>query len=62
VTEASIYKWKANFGDMDVSEAKQLRALEDENDKLKQMLANTMLTTAPLHPGAARDRGVEDMI
>ena len=33
VSDASIYKWKARFGGMDVSEAKQLRALEDENAK-----------------------------
>lgn len=31
VSDASIYKWKARFGGMDVSEAKQLKALEDEN-------------------------------
>ncbi|MFG1225759.1 transposase, partial [Xanthobacter wiegelii] len=34
VSDASIYKWKARFGGMDVSEAKRLRALEDENAKL----------------------------
>lgn len=34
VSDASIYKWKAKFGGMDVSEAKRLRALEDENAKL----------------------------
>jgi putative transposase len=35
VSDASIYKWKAKFGGMDVSEAKRLRSLEDENAKLK---------------------------
>jgi putative transposase len=43
VSEASIYQWKARFGGMDVSEAKRLRALEDENAKLKRMLADAML-------------------
>ena len=43
VSDASIYKWKAKFGGMDVSEAKRLRALEDENAKLKRMLADAML-------------------
>lgn len=43
VSDASIYKWKARFGGMDVSEAKRLRALEDENAKLKRMLADAML-------------------
>ena len=36
VSDASIYKWKARFGGMDVSEAKRLRALEDENARLKR--------------------------
>ncbi|UDQ90108.1 transposase, partial [Xanthobacter autotrophicus] len=40
VSDASIYKWKARFGGMDISEAKRLRALEDENAKLKRMLAD----------------------
>ena len=40
VSDASIYKWKAKYGGMDVSEAKRLKALEDENAKLKRMLAD----------------------
>lgn len=36
VSDASIYKWKAKFGGMDISEAKRLRSLEDENMKLKR--------------------------
>jgi putative transposase len=36
----SIYKWKAKYGGMDVSEAKRLKAFEDENAKLKRMLAD----------------------
>lgn len=39
VSDASIYKWKAKFGGMDVSEAKRLKTLEDENTKLKRLLA-----------------------
>ncbi len=39
----SIYKWKAKFGGMDVSEAKRLKTLEDENTKLKRLLADAML-------------------
>lgn len=38
VSEATIYNWKAKFGGMDVSEAKRLRALEEENAKLKKLL------------------------
>jgi putative transposase len=48
VSDASIYKWKARFGGMDISEAKRLRALEDENAKLKRMLADAMLDNVAL--------------
>ena len=48
VSDASIYKWKARFGGMDISEAKRLRALEDENAKLKKLLAEAMLDNAML--------------
>jgi putative transposase len=48
VSDASIYKWKAKFGGMDVSEAKRLRALQDENAKLKRMLADAMLDNVAL--------------
>ncbi len=45
---ASIYKWKAKFGGMDVSEAKRLKTLEDKNAKLKRLLADAMLDNAAL--------------
>ena len=48
VSDASIYKWKAKFGGMDVSEAKRLRTLEDENTKLKRLLAEAMLDKTAL--------------
>ena len=48
VSSATFYKWKAKFGGLDVSEAKRLRALEDENARLKRMLADTMLDNAAL--------------
>ena len=48
VSDASIYKWKARFGSMDVSEAKRLRSLEDENAKLKRLLADAMLDNVAL--------------
>ena len=47
-SDASIYKWKARFGGMDVSEAKRLRTLEDENTRLKRLLADAMLDNAAL--------------
>ena len=48
VSDASIYKWKAKFGGMDVSEARRLRTLEDENTKLKRLLADAMLDNSGL--------------
>jgi putative transposase len=43
VSNASFYKWKAKFGGMDVSDARKLKQLEDENGKLKRLLAEAML-------------------
>ena len=43
VSSPTFYKWKAKFGGLDVSEARRLKALEDENAKLKRMLADAML-------------------
>jgi len=48
VSSATFYKWKARFGGLDVSEAKRLKALEDENLRLKRMLADAMLDNAAL--------------
>ena len=48
ISGATFYKWKSKFGGMDVSDAKRLRSLEDENAKLKKLLAETMLDNAIL--------------
>ena len=48
ISEATLYNWKAKYGGLDVSEAKRLKALEDENVKLKKILADQMLETAAL--------------
>src|SRR3546814_5221430 len=42
VSEATIYNWKAKYGGLEVSEAKRLRSLEDENAKLKRLLAGAI--------------------
>ncbi|WP_395775075.1 IS3 family transposase [Agrobacterium pusense] len=64
ISEATFYNWKAKYGGMEVSEAKRLKALEDENAKLKKLLAEQMLDTAALRellskkmvgPAAKRD-------
>jgi putative transposase len=48
ISEATFYNWKAKYGGMEVSEAKRLKALEDENAKLKTLLAEQMLDVAAL--------------
>jgi putative transposase len=48
ISEATLYNWKAKYCGMDVSEARRLRALEDENRKLKKLLAESMLDQAAL--------------
>lgn len=47
-SEATLYNWKAKYGGMDVSEAKRLKTLEDENAKLKKLLAEQMLDAAAM--------------
>lgn len=48
VSEATLYNWKARYGGMEVSDAKRLRQLEDENAKLKKLLADQMLEASAL--------------
>ena len=54
VSGATFYKWKARYGGMEVSEAKRLKALEDENAKLKRLLAEAMLDNAMLKDIASK--------
>ena len=48
MSSATYYAWKAKFGGLEVSDAKRLRALEEENARLKRLLADTMLDNAGL--------------
>ena len=48
ISDATFDKWKARYGGLEVSEARRLRALEDENGKLKRLLAEAMLDNAAL--------------
>lgn len=48
VSDATVYNWKAKYGGMDVSEAKRLKGLEDENARLKRLLADAMLDNAAM--------------
>ena len=48
ISEATYYNWKAKFGGMTVSDAQRLKELEQENNKLKKLLAESMLDKAAL--------------
>ncbi len=48
ISDATFYKWRARYGGMDVSDAKKLKALEDENAKLKRLLAESVMDNATL--------------
>ena len=48
ISEATLYNWKAKYGGLDVSEARRLKALEDENGKLKRLLADAVLDASAL--------------
>jgi putative transposase len=54
ILDATFYNWKAKYGGLEVSEAKRLKALEDENALLKRLLADAMLDNAVLKDIAAK--------
>ena len=62
ISEATIYNWKAKFGGMEVSEARRLKALEEENAKLKKLLAEQMLDAAGRHILGGRNVDATDWI
>lgn len=43
ISDATFYKWRSKYGGMDVSDAKRLKQLEEENRRLKKLLAETMM-------------------
>jgi len=54
ISGATFYKWTAKYGGLDVSDARRLKALEDENARLKKLLAEAMLDNAMLKDIAAK--------
>lgn len=54
ISSATFYKWKAKYGGLDVSDARKLKALEAENNKLKKLLAEQMLDNAMLKDIASK--------
>jgi putative transposase len=55
VSSATFYKWKAKYGGLDVSDARRLKALEEENARLKKLLAEAMLDNAMLKEIASKN-------
>jgi putative transposase len=54
ISDATFYNWKAKYGGFEVSQARRLKALEDENARLKKLLAESMLDNAVLKDVAAK--------
>jgi putative transposase len=48
ISDATFYNWRSKYGGMEASKAKRLKALEDENKRLKKLLAESMLDVATL--------------
>lgn len=55
VSDATFYKWRSKYGGMEVAEAKRLKALEEENGKLKRLLADAMLDVSTLKEMLAKN-------
>lgn len=54
ISESTFYKWKSKYGGMEVSDAKRLKGLEDENRRLKSLLADAHLDIAMLKDVASK--------
>jgi len=55
ISQPTFYSWKSKFGGLEVSEAKRLKALEDENRKLKKLLAEQVMDNAMLREMLAKN-------
>ena len=55
VSDATFYKWRSRYGGMEISDARKLKALEEENRRLKKLLADTMLDAATLKEMLAKN-------
>ncbi len=55
ISDATFYKWRSRFGGMEISDARKLKALEDENRKLKKLLAESMLDVSTLKEMLAKN-------
>lgn len=57
ISDATFYNWRSKYGGMEVSEAKRLKQLEDENAKLKRLLAEQMMDVATLREMLGMEAG-----
>ena len=55
VGESTFYKWKSKCGGLEVNEARRLKSLEDENSRLKHLLADSMLANAALKDALSKN-------
>ena len=55
ISDATFYKWRSRYGGMEISDARKLKALEEENRRLKKLLADTMLDAATLKEMLAKN-------
>ena len=55
ISDATFYTWRSKYGGLEVSDARKLKALEDENRKLKKLLAESMLDVATLREALGKN-------
>jgi putative transposase len=55
ISDATFYKWRSRYGGMELSDARRLKALEDENRRLKKLLAESMLDASTLKEMLAKN-------
>ena len=55
ISSATFYKWKSKFGGLEISDARRLRTLEQENARLKKLLAEAMLDNVVLKDLASKN-------
>jgi putative transposase len=61
ISEATFYTWRSKYGGLEVSEARRLKALEEENAKLKKLLAESMLDVSTLREMLAKTHNARCM-
>ena len=55
ISDATFYTWRSKYGGLEVSDAKRLKSLEEENRKLKKLLAESMLDVATLREALVKN-------